>query len=81
MTVHTTHPSHHVSAQAAAVALAGGLLAAAAGYGVAALVLDEVPAPVIVEQVERPVIGNTDVKPGLYPGTNREERALMHRAD
>lgn len=79
MTVHTTHPSHHVSAQTAAVALAGGLLAAAAGYGAAALVLDEVPAQVVIEQVERPVIGNTDVKPELFPGTNREDRALMHQ--
>ena len=78
MTVHTAHP-HHVSARTAAVVLAGGVLAVAAGYGLATLVLDEAPAPAPVETEVFDFTPNQDVEPGLFPGTNREERALMHR--
>ena len=77
MTVHTAHPSHHVSARTVAAAFAGAVLAAGAGYGVAALVLDEAPATAPAEPSSVPV--NPDPPTGLFPGTNREERALMHR--
>ena len=76
MTVHTAHP-HHISARTVAVALAGGLLAATAGYGVTSHLLDEAPTPVPSDTP--PVSGNPDPPTGLFPGTNREERALMHR--
>jgi hypothetical protein len=78
MTVHTAHP-HHFSARTAAVALAGGVLAAAAGYGLATVVLDEASAPAPVETEVFDFTPNPAVEPGLFPGTNREERALMHR--
>ncbi len=78
MTVHTTHP-HRISATTAAVAFAGAVLAAGAGYGVATLVLDEEASPSISEPYSFDFEPNPDVEPGLFPGTNREERALMHR--
>jgi len=73
MTVHTAHPSHHVSAQTAAVALAGALLAVGAGYGAATLVLEEAPASIT------PPAEGVPNENGLFPGTDHEERALMHR--
>jgi len=76
MTVHTAHPGHRFSTKTA-IALAGAVLAVGAGYGVTTLVLDEAPAS-ITETPDPPVV-NTEVEPGLFPGTNREERALMHR--
>jgi hypothetical protein len=79
MTVHTAHPGHHrISTRTAGIALTGALLAVGAGYGVTNLVLDEAPAS-IVEPTVRPATGNEDVEPGRFPGTDREERALMHR--
>jgi hypothetical protein len=79
MTVHTAHPGHHrISTTTAGIALAGTLLAVGAGYGVANLVLDEAPASVI-EPENTGLVGNPDVKPQQFPGTDREERALMHR--
>ena len=76
MTIQTTHP-HPISTRTVAAAFAGAVLAASAGYGLAALVLDEAPAPTPVEPTSVP--GNPDPPNGLFPGTNREERALMHR--
>ena len=76
MTVHTAHP-HQISARTVTLAFAGGLLAATAGYGLATLVLDEAPTP--VRTGEPPVTGNPEPPTGLFPGTDREERALMHR--
>lgn len=77
MTVQTAHPGHHISTKTVSLACAGALLAAGAGYGVAAVVLDGAPAT-ITEPADS-IIVNPDVKPGLFPGTDREERALMHR--
>ena len=79
MTVHTAHPGHHISTKSAAVALAGAALAVTAGYGIATAVIDEVtPAPTEIGQI----VGRDD-DPGFDPngfaGTDREERALMHR--
>lgn len=80
MTVHTAHPGHRFTTKTAGIALAGAVLAVGAGYGVANYVLDEAPGASITEPVNTgPVGGNPDVEPGLFPGTNREERALMHR--
>ena len=78
MTIHTAHPGHRFSTRSAAVALAGALLAVGAGYGVATLALDEAPAS-ITEPEDVGFVGNPDAESGLFPGTNREERALMHR--
>ncbi len=76
MTVHTAHPGHHFSTKTAGIALAGAVLAVGAGYGVASLVLDEAPASI----TETPdITGGVPGESGLFPGTNREERALMHR--
>ena len=72
MTVHTAHPGHHrTSSRTAGIGLAGALLAVGAGYGVASLVLDEAPAS-IIEPEKTGFVGNPDVKPSLFPGTNRE---------
>ena len=79
MTVHTAHPGHRISTKTAAIALAGAVLAVGAGYGAAALVLDEAAAPSISEPYTFDFEPNYNVKPGLFPGTNREERALMHQ--
>lgn len=74
MTVHTAHPGHSFTTKTAGIALAGAVLAVGAGYGVANLVLDDAPA--LAPPAE---IVNDDVEPGLFPGTDREERTLMHR--
>ena len=77
-TTHTAHPGHHFTTKTAGIALAGAVLAVGAGYGVANLVLDEAPATIT------PPAEISDPRPGesgLFPGTNREERALMHRRD
>ena len=79
MTTHTAHPGHRFTTKTAGIALAGAVLAVGAGYGVANYVLDEAPAT-ITETPDPPVIGNPGDQPGkLFPGTNREERGLMHR--
>ncbi len=76
MTVHTAHPGHHITTKTAGLALAGAVLAVGAGYGAASLVLDEAPASI----TEAPdITGGVPGESGLFPGTNREERALMHR--
>lgn len=74
-TVHTAHPGHRFNTKTAGIALAGAVLAVGAGYAAVNLVLDDAPAT----NTPPAVIVNDDVKPGLFPGTNREERALMHR--
>lgn len=78
MTIHTAHPGHRFNTKTAGIALAGAVLAVGAGYGVADFVLDEAPAT-ITEPADSSPIVNDDVKPSLFPGTDREERALMHR--
>jgi len=75
MTVHTAHAGHLFTTKTAGIALAGAVLAVGAGYGAMTLVLDEAPAT----NTPPAEIVNHDVKPGLFPGTDREERALMHR--
>ncbi|HEX6150201.1 hypothetical protein [Nocardioides sp.] len=75
MTVQTAHTGHHISTKSAAVALAGAALAVTAGFGIATVVIDDAPAS-ITPPTE---IVNDGVEPGLFPGTDREERALMHR--
>ncbi len=77
MTIHTAHPGHRFNTKTAGIALAGAVLAVGAGYGVADFVLDEAPAT-ITETPDTPGIVN-EREPGLFPGTDREERALMHR--
>jgi len=80
MTVQTAHPGHHISTKTVGLAFAGALLAAGAGYGMAALVLDETPA------IEAPANEFYDpafdrdhgFDPNGFAGTDREERALMH---
>lgn len=77
MTVQTAHPGHHISTKSAAVALAGAALAVTAGFGIATVVIDEAT-PVPTEVVPRDGDGIPN-ESGLFPGTDREERALMHR--
>lgn len=78
MTTSTAHLGHHISAKSAAGALAGAALAVAAGFGIAAVVMDEAaPVPTDI----RPAVPDGDGIPnksGPFPGTDREERALMH---
>ena len=78
MTVHTAHPGHRFTTKTAGIALAGAVLAVGAGYTAANLILDEAPAS-ITEPTDTPGVVNPDAESGLFPGTNREERALMHR--
>ena len=77
MTIHA-QPSHHLSTTRLGLALGGAVLAVGAGWGLAAIVLDDpVSAP--------PTTPGPQVEPGWgsdpngFRGTNREERALMHR--
>lgn len=79
MTVHTAHPGHRFSTRTAGLALAGALVAVGAGFGVANLVLDDAPASITEPADISPGVVNEDVEPGRFPGTDREERALMHR--
>jgi hypothetical protein len=77
MTSHTIQPLHHLSAKTAALALGALGLAVAAGFGIAAVTLDEqvtsTPGPIVVQAPA--------AQPGsdAYDGTDREGRALMHR--
>lgn len=76
MTVHTAHPGHRFTTKTAGIALAGAVLAVGAGYGVANIILDDAPATITPPtEISEPGPGDS----GLFPGTNREERALMHR--
>lgn len=82
MTVQTAHPGHHISLTTAGTALAGALLAAAAGYGVAALVLDDAPMPVptgVFEENPNDLDRYYGFDPNGFAGTDREERSLQHR--
>ncbi len=74
MNAHALHPTHRVSPKPLLVGLAGAALAAVAGLGVAAVVLDEPTA-----STQAP--GTIPVPTGEYfvNGTDREIRALMHR--
>lgn len=81
MTSHTAHPAdHHASTTKVALALAGAVLAVAAGWGIATVALDD-PAPTAPTAPQPPLVGNKDfgTDPNGFRGTNREERALMHR--
>ena len=80
MTSSTAQPGHHLSTRKLGLALGGAVLAVGAGWGVAAIVLDE-PVPLSPTAPEPPLTGNTDfgTDPHGFHGTNREERALMHR--
>lgn len=77
MTVQTAQPGHHISTKSAGIALAGAALAVAAGFGIATVVIDEAtPVPTEVVPTDGDGIDNES---GPFPGTDREERALMHR--
>ncbi len=78
MTVTTAHPGHHhISLRSAALASAGALLAVGAGFGIANLVLDDDVLP--TEPPPTSVFDNPDYDPNGYAGTDRENRAFMHR--
>jgi hypothetical protein len=77
MTTTTAHAGHHISIRTVALALAGAVLAAGAGYGVATLVLDEGASLEAPTQSIAPRDPNFD--PNGFAGTNREDRALQHR--
>jgi hypothetical protein len=73
MTVTTAHPGHHhISMKAAVLAFAGALLAVGAGFGIANLVMDD-------EVVPTTPPAETGFDPNGFAGTDREDRALMHR--
>jgi hypothetical protein len=77
MTTSTAQPGHHISTKSSAFALAGAALAVAAGFGIATVVIDEAPpVPTEIGPADPDGIPNES---GLFPGTDREERALMHR--
>ena len=79
MTVQTAHPGHHISTKSAAVALAGAALAVAAGFGIATVVIDEAtPVPTDTSRVVPDGDGIPN-ESGVFPGTDLEERGLMHR--
>ncbi len=77
MATQTLQPVRNISPKIALVSLAAAAAAVGAGFGVAALVLDEpsatTPSSVVVE--------GPAAQPGsdAYDGTNREVRQLMHR--
>jgi hypothetical protein len=80
MTVQTAHLGHHTSTKTVAAAIAGAVLAVGAGYGVAALVLDEAPAiQAPTNEFYDPAFDrDLGFDPNGFAGTDREERALMH---
>lgn len=87
MTIQTVHAGHHISPRAIALGLAAAGLAAAAGYGIAATVLDEDPATTTQVGTGAPDLGGQDLSrlrgfddPAKFGNTNREARVLMHRS-
>ena len=81
MTTHTAHPDHRFTTKTAGIALAGAVLAVGAGYGVANVVLDETPTTQTPthESYDPAFDGGMGFDPNRFAGTDREERALMHR--
>ena len=80
MTSTTAHPGHfHLSTTSFALALAGAVLGVGAGYGVAALVLED-PIPAAPTLISEPEAGaRTTLRSAGSPGTNAEERVLTRR--
>jgi hypothetical protein len=84
MTTATAHPGTTVSLKAGALALAGLAVAAGAGFGIAAVVLDD-PAVLGTSVVgtNDDTTNDIDRYPGFDPdgfaGTDREERSFQHR--
>ena len=72
------HP--HVTPRTVALAAAGALLAAGAGFGVANLLMEDVAplAPAGITGVDTGERGEGAVTNG-FAGTDREERQFMHR--
>lgn len=74
MSTHAVQPLHRFSLQSILVALAGAVLAVAAGFGIAMLVLDD---PVVSTQT---VVEAPGPQPGLGDFDNEQEaRDLTHR--
>jgi hypothetical protein len=77
MTTEAIHPTHHFSPRTVLVALAGTALAVGAGFGAAAVTLDDgpevTPTPAVITQYQ-PQLGSD-----LSNGTDRQDRELMHR--
>jgi hypothetical protein len=77
MTTQTIHPAHRFSPKSVILSVTALGAAVAAGFGVAALTLDEgtVSPPTSI------VVNAPGAQPGsdAYNGTNREVRELMHR--
>ena len=74
MTVQTTHP-HPISTRTVAAAFAGAVLAASAGYGVAALVLDEAPAPADTGRTSRASLATPIPPTGCSPAPTARNAA------
>lgn len=85
MTTTTAHAGHHITPTTMAAALAGALLAAAAGFGIANVVLEDAQIVAPTTSIGGSVPSETDVNryPGFDPngfaGTDREERSFQHR--
>ena len=77
MTSSIAHPGHHYSTTNLALALAGAVLAVGAGYGVAALVLED-PVPALPTSPTEIDLRDYGSNPEGFTGTNREQRGLMH---
>ena len=67
MTSITAHPGHHLSTTNLALALAGAVIAAGAGYGVATLVLED-PVPALPTPTGEVDIGNYGSDPREHRG-------------
>ena len=81
MTTTTAHPGqYHISVKGAALAFAGAVLAAGAGFGIANIVLeDEVLPTTPPAETGYDLDRTTGFDPNGYAGTNREDRAFQHR--
>jgi len=60
MTISTAHPGTHISVKTATLALTGVLLAGGAGFGVAALVLDDASTPAPTAPAQDPAGAGSD---------------------
>ena len=77
MTTQTLQQPRHISSRTIGIGIAATAVAVAAGFGVAALVVDD---PVSTAPSST-VLEGPAAQPGsdAYDGTNREVRGLMHR--
>jgi hypothetical protein len=77
MTTQTIHPVHRFSPKSVGLSIAALGVAVGAGFGVAALTLDQAT----VSPPASVVVNAPGAQPGsdAYDGTNREVRELMHR--